>query len=141
MLAGQQALAGQLVMDRGGHRGVRNGRLGRGHACDQIRPVTPALIRCRDRVRVSTRGDAGVGARSIAGLGEVDFVSAPAVIAFDAVAGVEVVGGDEAVSARRETIPFGELLPPPHLLPALGNLAVELLDSDSPQCLDGGQLP
>lgn len=80
-------------------------------------------------------------AGGIAGLGEVDFVSAPAVIAFDAVAGVQVVGGDEAVSARRETVPFGELLPPPHLLPAVGNLSVELLDPDSPQRLDGGQLP
>ena len=68
-------------------------------------------------------------------------VPAPAGLPFDAVAGIKVIRGDQAVSARRETVPFGELLPPPHLLPAIGDLPAELLDPDPAQRLDGGQLP
>ena len=105
VLAGQQPPLLQLLMDRSEHRGVGNGRLGRGHAGDQVRPVTPPRAggRCRARVRVR----AGLRFRVVAGLGEVDFVPAPAVVPLDAVAGVKVIRGDQAVSARRETVPSG----------------------------------
>jgi hypothetical protein len=43
-------------------------------------------------------------------------------VPLDAVPGVEVIRGDQLCSGRRETVPAGELLPPPHLLPAIGDL-------------------
>src|SRR5256885_1994769 len=65
-------------------------------------------------------------------LGDVALGPAPAMVAFDAVPGIEVVRGDQPISARRESVPVWGLLPPSHLLPARGgvDVTVELLDPD-----------
>jgi hypothetical protein len=92
--------------------------------------------------QVRCRGPAGlgvvIGGRG-AGLGEVGLVSSPALAALLAVAGVEVVGGDQRQSARREPL-FG-CLPPDHLLPVPIDDPVVLLNPDPAQRLDRGQLP
>lgn len=72
VLAGQQILAGQVLADRGGHRGVRDGCLGRDHIGDQVRRLSPARSACRAGARA--RGILCVRARAggVAGFGEVD---------------------------------------------------------------------
>ena len=64
VLAGQQALAGQLLMDRGGHRGVGNGRLGRGHAGDQVRSAS-ATTGYTTGVKGNSFSASGTGVRGI----------------------------------------------------------------------------
>ena len=90
-------------MDGGGHSNVGDGGDGGGHVRDQVRGVR------------------------LAGLGEVDLVSVPQVSRFDAAAGLGVIGGDQALRARRPVF----WVPSPHL--ALHQ--VEVLDPDLPQDL------
>lgn len=69
-----------------------------------------------------------VGPVRLAGLGEVGLVAAPGAAAFDAGAGVQVVGVEDQQLARWQA---GLLVPPAHL----AAVAVELLDPGRPQYL------
>ncbi len=125
VLAGEQVLRVEAVVDGFGHRHIRHGGRGGGHMGDQVRCGGSAGVRV-------------VLAGGGAGLGEVGLVAGPARAAFLAVAGIQVVGGDQPRSARRE--PLLGRFPPDHLLPGLVDDPVVLLYPDPAQGLDRGQL-
>ena len=112
MLAGRQPGSGEHVMHGLCHGGIRHGRRGGGHVRDQVRRCCPRGRQPADIGRIA-RGR--VLGRAGAGLGEVDFVSPPALAAFLRIPRVQVVrevirdlpGGrpDSRPASRRFTVP------------------------------------
>jgi hypothetical protein len=134
MLAGRQPGSGEHVMHGLCHGGIRHGRRGGGHVRDQVRRCCPRGRQPADSGRIA-RGR--VLGRAGAGLGEVDFVSPPALAAFLRIPRVQVVRGGDPGSAGREARLQACLPPFRRPVPAAG----VLLDPDLAQHLHRGQVP